>query len=324
MVRRFTPTRAPSRSTRTDGLYSRPMAQSMRRTNPQNDTGAWTRLSGNCLLSKPARVGYDAVGKRLITAAQDNGVTIQSARNAPLWNAVQGADGINAFVNDVTLAATGRSVFYGEYSRPWFHVPNHHRRAGQLRQSEYLGLGSRSYGHLQWHRIATTSRQPGRRFGSPWVNNRVDPTRMAFGGDSVYVTQDTLTGAQEPAANTVDLTLTDLGSYWRGICHKDRLWHARQSKHASRGRRGRALAEHHGQRPVRLFRCPATRRPEASHRPAWCSIPDRSSDISWPITRTFSAPRTKAHLYQSHAQSCRPASSGPLHSNSFPTMASTR
>ena len=52
----------------------------------------------------------------------------------------------------------------------------------------------------------------GTSFGSPWVNNRVDPTRMAFGGDGVFVTQDTLTGAQGPAANTVDLTLTDLGS----------------------------------------------------------------------------------------------------------------
>jgi hypothetical protein len=45
-------------------------------------------------------------------AAQDNGVTIQSARGALLWNAVQGADGVNAFVNDVTLAASGRTVFY--------------------------------------------------------------------------------------------------------------------------------------------------------------------------------------------------------------------
>jgi hypothetical protein len=48
-------------------------------------------------------------------------------------------------------------------------------------------------------------------FSSKWVNNRVDPTRMAFGGTSVYVTQDTLTGAQDPSATTVDLTLTKLG-----------------------------------------------------------------------------------------------------------------
>lgn len=60
------------------------------RTSPQNDTGVWTRLSGNLSAFETGRVGYDAVGKRLVTAAQDNGATIQSARNALVWNAVQG------------------------------------------------------------------------------------------------------------------------------------------------------------------------------------------------------------------------------------------
>src|SRR5215831_20815572 len=38
--------------------------------------------------------------------------TIQSSRNNLLWNAVHGADGINAFVNDVTLAGAGQTAFY--------------------------------------------------------------------------------------------------------------------------------------------------------------------------------------------------------------------
>ena len=104
------------------------------RTNPQNNTGVWTRLSGNLSAFETFQVGYDAVGKRLITAAQDNGVTIQSARNAPLWNAVQGADGINAFVNDVTLAATGRTRVLRQHSKPWYSGSDHTRRAGQHRQ----------------------------------------------------------------------------------------------------------------------------------------------------------------------------------------------
>jgi hypothetical protein len=44
------------------------------RTNPQSDTGVWTRISGNISAFEVYRVAYDAVGKRLITAAQDNGV----------------------------------------------------------------------------------------------------------------------------------------------------------------------------------------------------------------------------------------------------------
>jgi hypothetical protein len=83
------------------------------RTNPQNDSGVWSRISGNISAFEVYKVAYDAVGKRLAVAAQDNGVTIQSARNAPLWNAVMGADGVNVFVNDVTLKDSKKSVFYG-------------------------------------------------------------------------------------------------------------------------------------------------------------------------------------------------------------------
>src|SRR5262249_49710307 len=181
------------------------------RTNPQNDTGVWTRLSGNISAFEVNRVAYDAVGKRLITAAQDNGVTIQSSRNAPLWNAVQGADGINAFVNDVTLAATGRSVFYANFQGLGTPARIVLDKQGSVVSPNTVAL---------WHvgTSVTCNGMPcsaaviGTWFSSPWVNNRVDATRMAFGGDGVFGTQDTLTGAQGPAGTTVDLTLTDLGS----------------------------------------------------------------------------------------------------------------
>ena len=180
------------------------------RTNPQSDTGVWTRLSGNISAFEVSRVAYDAVGKRLITAAQDNGVTIQSSRNAPLWNAVQGADGINAFVNDVTLAATGRSVFYANTQGLGF--------TARIIVDAQGNFVSPNTSFWRFGATVTCNGMPcsasviGSWFSSPWVNNRVDPTRMAFGGDGVFVTRDTLTGAQGPAATTVDLTLTDLGS----------------------------------------------------------------------------------------------------------------
>jgi autotransporter-associated beta strand protein len=184
------------------------------RTSPQNDTGVWTRLSGNLSAFETYKVAYDAVGKRLITAAQDNGVTIQSARNAPLWNAVQGADGINAFVNDVTLAATGRSVFYASTQNLSLTS-----RIIVDAQGNFVSPNTSGWGfgaEVTCNRIQCDNAVAGANtmsgFGSQWVNNRVDPTRMAFGASNVYVTQDTLTGAQGPTASTVDLTLTDLGS----------------------------------------------------------------------------------------------------------------
>jgi outer membrane autotransporter protein len=187
------------------------------RTNPHNDTGVWTRLGSNISAFETYVVGYDAIGKRLITAAQDNGVTIQSARNAPLWNAVQGADGVNAFVNDVTLAASGRTVFYTSI----FNLEQAARIILDTRgnfvshDTVDFARGTKvTCTHMATHgecKDVVEGAAPDSGFSSKWVNNRVDPTRMAFGGTSVYVTQDTLTGAQDPSATTVDLTLTKLG-----------------------------------------------------------------------------------------------------------------
>ncbi|MBV8418756.1 MAG: autotransporter domain-containing protein [Hyphomicrobiales bacterium] len=188
------------------------------RTNPQNNSGVWTSLSGNVSAFETYVVGYDAVGKRLIAAAQDNGVTIQSARNAPLWNAVNGADGVNAFVNDVTLSASGRTVFYhsiynlGQPARIIVDAsgnilsPNTADFAIGTKVTCTLGAS-----HGECTDIVAGANNPGEAVSIPWVNNRVDPTRMAFGGTHVYVTQDTLTGTQDPGATTVDLTLRDLG-----------------------------------------------------------------------------------------------------------------
>jgi outer membrane autotransporter protein len=180
------------------------------RTNPQDNTGAWTRLSGNLSAFETARVAYDAVGKRLMVAAQDNGVTIQSARNSLTWNATHGADGINAFINDVTLAGAGRSAFYGNTQG----LGNLARIVLDA-QGNQISPNTAGFGvgaAVTCNTIACSTAVAGSWFSSPWVNNRIDPTRMALAGTSVYVTQDTLTGAQAPGVNTVDLTLTNIGN----------------------------------------------------------------------------------------------------------------
>src|SRR5262245_17563461 len=182
------------------------------RTNPGSDAGAWSSLNGNVSVFQPYAVGYDAVGKRLIAAGQDNGVAIQSSRNNLLWNAVHGADGINAFVNDVTLAGAGQTAFYknsrnlGVMSRIVLDAQGNQISPNTANPNTALGANVTCNGGNPCNtQVAGTS------FKSPWVNNRVDPTRMALGGNNVYITQDTLTGAQGPTVAAVDLTLTDLG-----------------------------------------------------------------------------------------------------------------
>jgi autotransporter-associated beta strand protein len=180
------------------------------RTNPGSNAGAWSSLNGNVSVFQAYAVGYDAVGKRLVAAGQDNGVAIQSSRNNLLWNAVHGADGINAFVNDVTLAGAGQTAFY-----------NNSQNLGFMRRIVLDAQGNQISPNTAGPNVGANvtcnggnpcdTQVAGTHFKSPWVNNRVDPTRMALGGDNVYVTQDTLTGAQGPTVAAVDLTLTDLG-----------------------------------------------------------------------------------------------------------------
>ena len=83
------------------------------RNNPQGN-GAWQGLNGNLSVFEPYAVAFDANSKRLAVAAQDNGVSLQSAPGgSTLFNAVNLGDGTNVAINDRTLS--GLSAFYNSY-----------------------------------------------------------------------------------------------------------------------------------------------------------------------------------------------------------------
>ena len=81
------------------------------RSNPQSNNGAWTSFNTSTLqIREPYAVAYGANAKRLIVAAQDTGVAIQSASNSVLYNAIQPGDGVTAVVSDKTFP--NQSVYY--------------------------------------------------------------------------------------------------------------------------------------------------------------------------------------------------------------------
>jgi autotransporter-associated beta strand protein len=168
------------------------------RTQPQTGAGIWTGLNGPSVFETYA-VAYDGLGRRLITAAQDGGVTIQSAQNSSIWNHVVCCDGTDAFVNDVTLKGLGYSVFYA--SNQYLNGASRFiiDQNGKF-ISDYFGAA-----------VNFSQNVDGYFFSSPWIQNGNpnDPTLMALAGDHVYVTQDPLTDLH---ATTVNLTLTDLGN----------------------------------------------------------------------------------------------------------------
>jgi autotransporter-associated beta strand protein len=176
------------------------------RTNPQSSAGVWQGLNGNLAAYEPYSVAFDAVSKRLIIAAQDNGNSIQSAPVNATFNQVNSGDGVNAAINDRTLANLSAlylsSQFFGSLSRTIVDL-----------QGNIVSPGSAGSVSVTCNGGAACGTATGAWFGSPFVLNKIDPTRIALGGAGVFLGRDTLTGANGPNAASVDLgVLTNLGN----------------------------------------------------------------------------------------------------------------
>jgi autotransporter-associated beta strand protein len=159
------------------------------RTNPLNNTGQFIGLN-NLSTMELYSLGYDANSKRLVIAAQDNGTSFQATPGGKTFNQIQSGDGINARINDTTLGTSSAiyttTQFLGGATRTI--VDSHGNITGQADINLSIAGGG------------TTA------FTSPLVLNNIDPTRMAASSDEVFVTQDSLTGANGPTAITLNLT----------------------------------------------------------------------------------------------------------------------
>jgi autotransporter-associated beta strand protein len=180
------------------------------RTQPQSSSGVWQTLNTNGLsVFEAYGIAYDANSKRLAVAAQDNGVTIQSTPGSAVYNAVYGSDGTNVAINDKTLAAQGLSAVYVTDFN--FNVARIIlNSSGQIVSPNTTG----TYGYGAY--VNFDRSVAGAWFSSPLVLNKEDPTRIAVAGSAVYVTQDTLMGANDPSADTVNLSLTRVGTTGSG------------------------------------------------------------------------------------------------------------
>src|SRR5882757_2931041 len=174
------------------------------RSNPQSNAGAWTGLNSATLqIREASKIAYGANAKRLIVAAQDTGVAIQSTPGSVLYNAIQGADGVNAVVSEKTFA--NQSVYYNSFYN-----------YGELSRLILDSQGNRVSPGTALTGVPITcnggndcaSEVTGQQFSSPFILNKVNPTRVALAGGHVYVSTDTAAAN----ATSVDLTLVDLGA----------------------------------------------------------------------------------------------------------------
>ena len=177
------------------------------RTSPQTTTGVWTGLNGNLSAWQMYGIAYDANSKRLLVAAQDTGSALQSAPGSALYNNLTPGDGTVAVINDRTL--NQKSAIYSASE----HL-NHLNRTIIDAQGNPLGAHP-----TVLITFDTTPVNVDNTFRAPFVLNRVDPTRMAFASDHVFISQDPLNNldSAQPCAGDVvsqyciTLHLTDLG-----------------------------------------------------------------------------------------------------------------
>ena len=182
------------------------------RTNPQGN-GTWEGLNGNLSVFEPYAVAYDANSKRIGVAAQDNGVSLQSAPGSLTYNAINLGDGTNIVVNDRTLH--GLSAIYSTVDSLGFVSRMIVNAQGQMVSpfpdpvNNPGGIAVTCNGGQYCSDVVNANNT----FSALFVLNKVDPSLIAISGATdVYTTQDTLTGAKGVNATSIDLTLTDIGT----------------------------------------------------------------------------------------------------------------
>ena len=203
-------------------------------------TASWSGLAGTLGTKEQYSVAYDARNKLIATASQDNGSAIQLSRDSGATFTILGGDGINARINDTWA---GGSYLYtsaqglGGINRALI-TPGSPDGFGSFRVflgfntsagSEPLVFGGSEEFNPQWEAFLSSRGQLATgelgeiadipdldpltydptitlRFSSPFILNRVNQTKFAFGGSNVWVGQDTpgnVTGCFAPTPNSV-------------------------------------------------------------------------------------------------------------------------
>ncbi len=183
------------------------------RTNPLTNGGVWQGLNSETLdIRETYTAVYGANAHRIAVAAQDTGVAIQSKPNSSAYYAIQGGDGWNAVVSDKT---PGMSMYYtssqnlGSLSRLVIGNNGQQISQGDPNNPYYtngVSIQCSLAGSTDWCQSIVVGAAAN--FQSPFVLNKVDPTRIALAGTTLYTTQDNAL----PASDSVNLIISPVGA----------------------------------------------------------------------------------------------------------------
>ena len=190
------------------------------RTSPLSDSGTWTGLNNGLALRESYGAVFDAISKRLIVAAQDNGIAVQRQPRGQTYTPLAGGDGVNVAVNDHTYASSKESLQYYSAQNLGGLTRLIVDANGTITNTTHL-LGRPTSDKPGWNFVnvdpthtdfteagdpdSDAGPSPGKQlpFASRFVLNRNDPSRIAIGTNYLYVTTDELVS---DFGNTAPLT----------------------------------------------------------------------------------------------------------------------
>jgi hypothetical protein len=82
-----------------------------RRATPTSSTGTWSSVIGNLNVMEVHDLDHDRVANVIVIGTQDNGTHMQQAAGNPVWTLINGGDGGDVAIDDLSLAGIGSFRF---------------------------------------------------------------------------------------------------------------------------------------------------------------------------------------------------------------------
>ena len=191
------------------GLYSLPT--------PTVNTGAWKAIGGDIGAFELHDIAYDHVSKVIVAGSQDNGTLAQLTPGGTTWDTIEGGDGGDVAIDDVSLAGVNQSIRYVSsqnllnWQRQVYDPANNLVSTTPLADITKLGNDGQ--------------------FVTPFEVNNVDPTRILVGGSkNIYMSSDqgtTLTVIDKASVNSGSGGETMVyGGHQNGVANPDLIYAA--------------------------------------------------------------------------------------------------
>ena len=196
------------------------------RTSPLNNTGDWYSLNGNLQVSEEHAVAYDTVSNVAIAAAQDTGLSEETAAGSLTWQQVieeTDGGGETLAVDDASLASQNESIRYfsSEYLNGFTQEvvdANNNVLSTYYPALTVTGTANKSFNQVD-----------GGQYDTPIAINAVNPTRMVIGGATsvfeLFNYGNTLTNLSAVG----DANAMVYGGYQGTAANADVLWVASDS-----------------------------------------------------------------------------------------------